>query len=327
MLAASASISREAIMADDVMTAPDAGPASSVTTHGETAPPAEPVATEEHPEARPESVVSAPIEQAPAEHPPALPVEEHPAPAEVAALGVAEALASPPEAVQDGETAPPEELAPAEEAAAEPEAPPPAPEPSEGPEAPQKHWYVVKVTSGREDTIKESIERRVKKEGLEEYFGQIVIPVEKYTEVKTNAKTGKRITRTKERKLYPGYLMVEVSYNDRILYLFRETSGVGDFVGTTPGNLEKPPTPMSAKEVARMLGPQGGQGGEAAPVVAPPPKGLDVGERVRVVDGTFNGMEGTVKQILEAQAKLQVELTIFGRPVAVELEYYQVEQA
>ena len=89
-----------------------------------------------------------------------------------------------------------------------------------------KKWYVVKVQSGREESIKEAIERRVKIEGLEEFFGQIVIPVERTV---TEMGKGKRVTRT--RKLYPGYLMVEVEFNDRILYLFRETSGVGDFVG------------------------------------------------------------------------------------------------
>lgn len=195
---------------------------------------------------------------------------------------------------------------------------------AEGPAESNKHWYVVKVQSGREDTIKEAIERRVRKEGLEEYFGQIVIPVEKYTEAKTD-KNGKRVTRTKERKLYPGYLMVEVEYNDRILYLFRETSGVGDFVGAHPHDLTKPPTPMSPREVEKMLGPTRGKAGPESNV-PPPPKGLDVSDRVRVIDGTFNGMDGTVKQILEAVGKVQVELTIFGRPVAVDLEYYQVEQ-
>jgi transcriptional antiterminator NusG len=134
------------------------------------------------------------------------------------------------------------------------------------------------------------------------------------------------VTRTKERKLYPGYLMVEVEYNDRILYLFRETSGVGDFVGSHPHNLERAPTPMSEREVQRMVGPKAGPG-EAAPVVPTVPKGLDVGHRVRVVDGTFNGMEGVVKQILEAVGKVQVEVSIFGRPVPVELDYYQVEEA
>ncbi len=175
------------------------------------------------------------------------------------------------------------------------------------------HWYVVKVQSGREESIKEAIEKRVKIEGLEEYFSQIIIPVERVTEMRNS----KRVTR--ERKLYPGYLMVEVEYNDRILYLFRETSGVGDFVG---GGLNHPPSPMSAREVERMLGRQGEQRpGE----VHPKPK-FDRGDRVKVKDGTFQGMEGEVKDILEAKGLVRVELTIFGRPVPVELEYWQVEE-
>jgi len=174
-----------------------------------------------------------------------------------------------------------------------------------------KHWYVVKVQSGREESIKEAIERRVKIEGLEEYYGQIHIPVEKVTEVRNN----KRVV--KERKLYPGYLMAEVEYNDRILYLFRETSGVGDFVG---GTVNRPPPPMSEREIQRMLGPTGPE-----KVVTTKPR-FDVGDRVKVTDGTFQGMEGEVKEILEAVSRVRVELTIFGRPVPVELEYYQVEQ-
>jgi transcriptional antiterminator NusG len=186
-----------------------------------------------------------------------------------------------------------------------------------------KRWYVVKVQSGREESIKEAIERKVRKEGLEDFYGQIVIPVEKITEVRTD-RSGKRVTRTKERKLYPGYIMAEVEYNDRILYLFRETSGVGDFVGAT-ADRDKPPPPMTDKEVQRMLGPASGPGDQNAP--PPKPRGMEVGERVRVVDGTFAGMEGEVKEILEGVGHLRVELTIFGRPVPVELEYYQVEQA
>jgi transcriptional antiterminator NusG len=175
-----------------------------------------------------------------------------------------------------------------------------------------KHWYVVKVQSGREESIKEAVERRVKIEGLEEYFGQIIIPVEKVTEMRNS----KRVVR--ERKLYPGYLMVEVEYNDRILYLFRETSGVGDFVG---GSVHHAPPPMSAHEVERMLG---RQGGEVPGVKHAKPK-FDRGDRVKVKDGTFAGMEGEVKEILEAKGLVRVELTIFGRPVPVELEYWQVE--
>jgi transcriptional antiterminator NusG len=180
------------------------------------------------------------------------------------------------------------------------------------PENPNLRWYVVKVQSGREESIKEAIERRVRIEGLEEHFGQIIIPVEKVTEMRS----GKRVIR--ERKLYPGYLMVKVEYNDRILYLFRETSGVGDFVG---GSLHHPPQPMPEHEVERMLGRQG----EQVPGVAHAKPKFDRGDRVKVKDGTFAGMEGEVKELLEAKGLVRVELTIFGRPVPVELEYWQVE--
>src|SRR5947209_14273749 len=147
----------------------------------------------------------------------------------------------------------PPETGHAPEAEPQPDATVPAPEGQEAaapvateePKKPDnKHWYVVKVQSGREESIKDAIERRVKIEGLEEYFGQIVIPVEKVTEIRN----GKRYV--KERKLYPGYLMVQVEYNENILYLFRETSGVGDFVG---GSLNKPPLPMKPHEVEKML--------------------------------------------------------------------------
>ena len=171
------------------------------------------------------------------------------------------------------------------------------------------------ATSGREESIKEAIERRVKIEGLEEFFGQIIIPVEKVTEMRN----GKRVI--KERKLYPGYLMVEVEYNDRILYLFRETSGVGDFVG---GSVNRPPPPMTDREVERMLGRAGRARTTARSSTAS--RKFDRGDRVKVKDGTFAGMEGEVKEILEAKGQVRVELTIFGRPVPVELEYWQVEQ-
>jgi transcriptional antiterminator NusG len=228
----------------------------------------------------------------PAETPPAvtLPAEE----AALAATG--EGLAA-----EAGEVPPPEAVA---EAAAD--------------EAPSnKHWYVVKVQSGREESIKEAIERRVKIEGLEEFYGQIVIPVEKVVEMRN----GKRVTR--ERKLYPGYLMTEVEYNDRILYLFRETSGVGDFVGA---GVSRAPTPMTPREVERMIRKTGDTKGEPAkelPSKAP----VDRGDRVKVKDGTFAGMEGEVKEVIEAKSQVRVELVIFGRPVPVDLEYWQVEPA
>lgn len=175
-------------------------------------------------------------------------------------------------------------------------------------------WYVVKVQSGREESIKDAIERRVKIEGLQDSFGQILIPTEKVTELNRN---NKRVV--KERKLFPGYIMVHLEFNDRMLFLFRETSGVGDFVG---GGLNKPPQPMATHEVERMLNKQG----LAAPA-APEKSKFDKGDRVKVKDGTFAGMEGEVQEVLEGKGALRVQLTIFGRPVPVELEYWQVDYA
>jgi transcriptional antiterminator NusG len=248
------------------------------------------------------------------------PLSAPPPPPEGAAHPAEPAASAPPPTAAEAETpagAPaPEVQAPAAEAqqpapkAAEEE---PA---AETPPAPSnKHWYVVKVQSGREESIKEAIERRVRIEGLEEFFGQIVVPVERVTEVRN----GKRVVKT--RKLYPGYLMCEVEFNDRILYLFRETSGVGDFVG---GTINRPPPPMSDREVGKMLNQQlQPAGAKETPGKAP----FSLGDRVRVRDGTFAGMEGEVKRLDEEKGHAFVELTIFGRPVSVELEYWQVEEA
>jgi len=202
-------------------------------------------------------------------------------------------------------------------------APPPAPpdvppvasdanEPAPGPS--NLLWYVVKVQSGREESIKESIERRVKIEGLQDCFGEIVIPTEKVSEMRK----GKRYIR--ERKLLPGYLMVHVEFNEHMLYLFRETSGVGDFVCA---GLNKKPIPMTENEVKKWIGKTPGADETVEPGKGPSP--FNEGDRVKVKDGMFSGMEGVVKQLLEAKGSIVVELTIFGRPVPVELEYWQVD--
>jgi transcriptional antiterminator NusG len=264
--------------------------------------PAESDAAHERPPAAEHNDTNPAAEAAPADTTPTAPAQDGAA---------ATAAAETPAQEQETRTAEPAAQAAAPPPPSEPEAPPAADEPPPAPS--NKHWYVVKVQSGREESIKEAIERRVKIEGLEEFFGQVVIPVERVTEVRNN----KRVV--KERKLYPGYLMCEVEYNDRILYLFRETSGVGDFVG---GSLNHPPQPMKQAEVDRMLGAIPTPGGKEVHIK---PK-FDRGDRVRVRDGTFAGMEGEIKDLLEAKGAVRVELTIFGRPVPVELEYWQVEQ-
>jgi transcription termination/antitermination protein NusG len=203
-------------------------------------------------------------------------------------------------------------------------------------EPPSKmNWYIVKVTSGREESIKAAIERRVKIEGLEEFFGQVYIPVERIVEVKKvrETKNGEKITKerrvTKERKKFPGYIMAEVEFNDRILYLFRETSGVGDFVGGA-GPL-KPPPPMTEIEVRRMRGEDVPEEAGAAGKKLKVKLDFEVGDKVRVREGAFANMEGEIKEITDPKEtgetpKVTVEVVVIGRPLPVTLDYWQVDK-
>ena len=201
------------------------------------------------------------------------------------------------------------------------------------PPAHQKKWYVVKVQSGREDSIKGNLERRIKLENLELFVGRIVVPVEKITEVRD----GKR--RIKKVKKFPGYLFCEVEFNEHVLYLFRETSGVGDFVGGTGQGPNKLPQPMTDREVQRMLADQdevaGTEGAgkkaeeEAATGKARIKLDYEVGDTVKVREGMFANMEGPVKDIADRDSqspKVKVVLTIWGRPVEVDLDYWQVDR-
>lgn len=240
--------------------------------------------------------------------------------------------APPPPVPDAGDVAPTEEVVTESEPVAEELPPPPTPEkkpvPSAMPAPPMgKKWYVVKVTSGREESIKNALERRVRIDGLEEHFGRILIPTEKVTEVKG----GRRVE--KKRKKFPGYLMCEVEFNDKILYLFRETAGVGDFVG---GSLHKIPTPMTDREVERMLLDM-----EETPVKKKEGEGetqptrkvvlnFAVGDRVKVLHGMFKDTEGEVKEIHEPtdpteNPKVKVAVMIWGRPVDVDVEYWHVD--
>jgi len=192
----------------------------------------------------------------------------------------------------------------------------------------KKHWYVVKVQSGREDSIKKALDRGVKINNLEPHIANILVPVEKVTEVRD----GKR--RVKKVKKFPGYVFVECEYNEHTLYLFRETSGVGDFVGAT---LVRAPLPLSDREVQRMLADQeefmGDKSKDAAAedasTAARVKLDFDINDAVKVREGMFANMEGPVKDITDRDSqtpKVKVVLTIWGRPVEVDLEYWQVDR-
>jgi transcription termination/antitermination protein NusG len=177
---------------------------------------------------------------------------------------------------------------------------------------PELVWYVLKVQSSREDTIRDALQRRVKIQGLQRYFGQIVVPTEKITEIRNNKK------RIVERKTYPGYIMVQMELNEKTWFVVRETPGVGDFVGA-----HGTPTKMTDAEVNQMLHQEEEKSTAEAPKVR-----IDVerGDRVKIKDGPFENFEGTVEEVIEGRGLVKVMLIIFNRPTPVDLEYWQVER-
>ena len=172
-------------------------------------------------------------------------------------------------------------------------------------------WYVLKVQSSREDTIRDALERRVKIQGLQRFFGRIVVPTEKITEIRNNKK------RIVERKSYPGYIMVEMELNEKTWFAVRETPGVGDFVGA-----HGTPTKMTQEEVNKMLNQEEDKG------VEEPKVHIDVerGDRVKIKEGPFENFEGTVEEVIPTRGLVKVMLIIFNRPTPVDLEYWQVER-
>ena len=188
-----------------------------------------------------------------------------------------------------------------------------APEPVETSTADSNNdmqWYVLKVQSNREKSIRQSLLRRIKREGLEEFFGDVVIPTEKVVDTKGGKK------RVSNRKLYPGYIMCQMILNDESWYLVRDTSGVGDFTGAAGK-----PIPMQDHEIARMLGEK-----DEEEVAAPKIKiEFRPGDIVKIKEGSFESFEGSIEEIDENSGKISVLVEIFGRSTPVELEYWQVE--
>ena len=190
----------------------------------------------------------------------------------------------------------------------------------DGPDAEGFQWFVLKVTSNREKTVKKSLETRIKREAMEDDFGEIVIPTQKVVDPKGGKK------RVIEQKLFPGYMMIQMRFTDESWYLVRDTTGVGDFTGNQSRDGKLKPTPMTATEVAKMLGgpdldPETGEEEPAKVKID-----LPVGETVKIKDGPFETFEGTVEAIDELHGKVTVLIEIFGSPRPTEFEYWQVEK-
>jgi transcriptional antiterminator NusG len=172
-------------------------------------------------------------------------------------------------------------------------------------------WYILKVQSNREDSIAAGLQRRVKMAGLDDFFQEIIVPVEMVTEFKGGKK------KIVKKKLYPGYIVVHMIINDETWFLVRETTGIGDFTGAAGQ-----PTPMLPSEVARIIP-------EEDDVETQEPKlqiGVGLGDRVKINEGTFENFEADVDAIDEMNGRVTVMINIFGRSTPVELEHWQIEK-
>jgi len=174
-----------------------------------------------------------------------------------------------------------------------------------------KKWYVVHAYSGFEKSVQRALIDRVARAGMQDQFGQILVPVEEVVEMKSGQKN------ISERKFFPGYVLVEMEMTDDTWHLVKSTAKVTGFVGGTSTK----PTPISEKEVKNILH-QIQEG-----VEKPRPKVLfEIGEMVRVKEGPFTDFNGNVEDVNYDKSKIRVAVTIFGRSTPVELDFGQVEK-
>ncbi|GGX76088.1 transcription termination/antitermination protein NusG [Saccharospirillum salsuginis] len=175
-----------------------------------------------------------------------------------------------------------------------------------------KRWYVVHAYSGFEKRVAGSLQEQVELKGMQDKFGEILVPTESVVEMRDGKK------RKSERKFYPGYVLVEMEMDDETWHLVKETPRVMGFIGGTP---EKP-APLSQREADAIL--QRVREG----VDKPTQKTIyEPGEVVRVTDGPFADFNGTVEKVNYEKNRLQVSVSIFGRATPVELEFTQVEKS
>ncbi|MEO1583714.1 MAG: transcription termination/antitermination protein NusG [Planctomycetota bacterium] len=178
-------------------------------------------------------------------------------------------------------------------------------------------WFVLRVASNKESSVRETLLRKVQIEGMTHLVGRILVPTEKTKTIKGGKQ---RITET---KLYPGYVFVEMQLEDDgripqdVFFLIKETTGVGDFVGTAGR-----PTAMAEHEIEKML--QDSKKPEDEPTIK---LSFEKGEAVTIKEGPFEGYEGTVDELFPDKGTVRVLVTIFGRQAPVDLEEWQIAKA
>ena len=175
-----------------------------------------------------------------------------------------------------------------------------------------KKWYVVRAISGQEKKIKSYIEAEVRRNRLDDYVSQILIPTEKIYQIRK----GKKVS--KEKSLFPGYILVEAALIGELPHIIDNVPGVIGWLGSKGGS----PVPLSQSEVNRILGKVDEMADRDEEVNIP----FIIGESVKVIDGPFNNFSGVIEEINEEKKKLKVTVKIFGRKTPVELSYMQVEK-
>jgi len=180
-----------------------------------------------------------------------------------------------------------------------------------------KQWLVLRVASNKEDHVRDALERKIKIEGLTNEIGRILVPTERRPTPR-----GRGDKKYVNRKMYPGYVFIEMDLDEegrlpeKPWFLIRETTGVGDFVGSGGK-----PSPMAPADVEKMLM-QVERAQEGAPVALE----FEKGDMVKIKEGAFENFEGTVDEVLADKGLVRVIVSIFGRATPVELEYWQVEK-
>ena len=177
-----------------------------------------------------------------------------------------------------------------------------------------KKWYVVRAVSGQENKIKAYIENEIARLGLQDFVDQVLVPTEKVVQIRN----GKKIN--KEKVYFPGYIMIQANLSGEVPHIIKSITNVIGFLGETKGG---DPVPLRQSEVNRMLGKVDELNVDSDSNVVIP---FTIGETVKVIDGPFNGFDGTIEKINEEKRKLEVMVKIFGRKTPLELSYMQVDK-
>ena len=175
----------------------------------------------------------------------------------------------------------------------------------------EKLWYVVNTYSGHESKVKENLEMRAESMGFQDYIFRVIVPETKEIEIEDGVK------KEKTKKMFPGYILVEMIMSDEAWYVVRNTPGVTGFIGSSGKGAK--PTPLLPQEIDRILANMGMSRLDAD-------TSLNSGDKVSIIDGPFKGMEGTIDTVDLENNRLNVLIDLFGQETPVEVELFQVSK-